>query len=334
MSIRFLMRKIRVVTSFFSMMVVGSLCADDGLPNLPVRPEEQMNTVHLSAEALYWYTSETVDWAFTLKSNQQSVKTAYKTFTFDWAPGFRVGLGYNMKHDQWDTRAGYTWFRSEAKDSTKGPVTSAFFGARLSGLEPFTSGKATLNLHYNMFDGDLGRAFFVSRSLSFRLAVGVKGGWITQKIRSSWFNPSFLGLIPVSAKENLKQTFAGGGPKGSVMSQWRFGKIQNHAFSLVGQFEVGYLWGHWSIEDRYVDNYELVVRVITDDRNFGSLVLHSFLGLGWDVPFNQNRAHFALKFGYEIEDWLNQCQIFTDTSGSQDNDLIFQGLNLKLSFDF
>jgi len=332
MSIRFLTGKksgyclkgFLQIASFFSMMLASFLHADEGLSN----------AVHISAEALYWYTSETVDWAFTLKSDQNTVKTSYKTFSFDWAPGFRVGLGYNGECDEWDVRANYTWFRSRAKDSTDGPVTSAFFGARLSELEPFSSGKASLNLDYNMLDGDLGRVFFVSECLSFRFAIGVKGGWITQRIHSSWVNPSFLGFIPVFAKENLKQTFGCVGPKGGVIGQWYFGTIQNHSFSLIGQLESGYLWGHWSIKDKYVNNFETVIRVITDERNFGSLFLRSFLGVGWDVTFNQDCAHFALKFGYEIEDWFNQCQIFTDTSGSQNNDLILQGLNLSLSFDF
>ena len=317
-----------------SMIVIGRIHADDGLPNPSIRPEAQMRSINVFAEALYWYTSETVDWAFTLKSNQNSVKTTYKTFVFDWAPGFRIGLGYNFEYDQWDTRAGYTWFQSKAEDHTTGPVTPAFLAARLSFLEPFSKGRARLDLHYNIFDWDLGRFFSVSKSLSFRPSIGLKGGWIRQKIRSSWTTPNLLGFFFLTASENLKQTFQCGGPKGGLIGKWSFGDIRKHAFSLIGQFEVGYLWGHWSIRDKYVDNLATVIRVKTSDRNFGSFVLHSFIGFGWDCNFNQDRTHFGLKFGYEIEDWFNQLQIFTDASGSQNNNLILQGLNLGISFDF
>ncbi|MCB1107938.1 MAG: hypothetical protein KDK76_07580 [Chlamydiia bacterium] len=292
-----------------------------------------MNTFHLSLDALYWYTSEVVDWAFTLKSAGATVKTSYKTFDFDWAPGFRLGGGYNMAHDQWDTRARYTWFQAKAKATTGGPVTPAFLGARLGGLEPFASGKGALHLFYHMFDWDLGRAFDVSQTLSLRPAVGFKGGWITQDLNTSWEKPDHLGVY-VSAKENLKQNFSCGGPKGGIAGQWSLFKRDHMTFALIGTLEVGYLWGHWSIKDKYVDTLNVTARILTDDRNFGSLVLYNFLGLGWDLNFNQCRNHFALKFGYEIENWLNQCQFFTDTSGSQNNSLSFQGINLRVALDF
>ena len=81
-------------------------------------------------------------------------------------------------------------------------------------------------------------------------------------------------------------------------------------------------------------NLSTVIYVKTLNRNFGSFMLHSFIGFGWDYNFNHDRYHFGMKLGYEIEDWLNQCQIFTDASVSQNNELILQGLNFGLHFDF
>jgi hypothetical protein len=322
------------VIAVLFMIIMRDIHADNGLPNIPVRPEAQSKTIDIFADALYWYTSETIDWGFTLNHNQNSVHSSYKTFTFDWAPGFRIGLGYNMEHDQWDTQASYTWFQSKATDHTNGPVTAAFLGARLSLLEPYSSGRASLNLHYNMFDWDLGRSFLVSKFLCLRPSIGLKGGWITQALHSHWTTPHFLDLFLYTASENLKQRFQGGGPKGGITGKWCFGNIRKHTFSLIGQFEAAYLWGHWSITDKFIDKFLTVIRVKTSDRNFGSFVFHGFLGLGWDCNFDHDRSHFGLKFGYEIEDWLNQFQIFSDTSGAQNNDLILQGLNLDLRFDF
>ena len=322
------LRTILKTTALLTISCRENSYAGDGLPNNSIRPDAHPKTIDISADFLYWYTGETVDWAFTLSQNQNSVQTFYKTLVFDWAPGFRIGLGYNMEHDKWDTQASYTWFQSKASSHTTGAVTAAFFAARLSLLEPFSTGKARLNLHYNMFDWDLGRSFLLSKHLNLRPSIGLKGGWINQDLHSYWTKPL------ISASETINQSFQGGGPKGGVTTKWCFGNILKHSFSLIGQFETAYLWGHWSIKDKYIDNLLTEIYIKTLDRNFGSFVIRSFLGFGWDCNYDHNRSHFGLKIGYEIEDWLNQFQVFTDFSGGQNSDLILQGLNLSVRFDF
>ncbi|MFA6118466.1 MAG: Lpg1974 family pore-forming outer membrane protein [Parachlamydiales bacterium] len=316
------------------MTMMRSIYADYVLPNNSTRLDDRKKTIDFFAEALYWHTSETLDWAFTLTSNHNSIQTSYKTFSFDWSPGFCIGLGCNKGRDLWDIQASYTYFQSKATDQVSGSVTPAFLAARLSLLEPFSTGRASLNLHYNMFDWDLGRNLKAGKNLLIRPGIGLRGGWIIQSIDSYWTIPNFLDFFLFSASENLKQSFKGVGPKGGIIGKWCFGNIQRNTFSLIGRFEAGFLWGHWSIRDKYVDNLSTVIYVKTSDRNFGALVLHGFLGLGWDCSFDCDRFDFGLKLGYEIEDWLNHCQIFSDASGSQNNDLILQGLNLGLHFDF
>lgn len=317
-----------------SLLIAAALYADDGLPNPSARAKTQPKTIDMSIEALYWYTAENIDWAFTLYQNNTTVQTDYKAFVFQWAPGFRIGLGYNMEHDLWDTQASYTWFQSKASGATGGPVTPGFFSVRLSALEPFSNGHANVNLHYNMFDWDLGRAFFVSRHLLLRPSLGMKAGWITQTIHSDWERANFIGPYSIFAAENLKQSFKGGGPKGGITSKWFLTGTQNRGFSLISTVETGYLWGHWSIQDHYEDTLATTISTITTPRSFGCFMLHCFMGFGWDVNFDRDRAHFSSKLGYEIEDWFNQCQFFTDIDGAQNNDLILQGLRANLGFDF
>lgn len=320
----FFRAKYLVVFSVLFLIIIGNIYAEEDL----VKTESPK--VELFAEALYWYTNETMDWAFTLNSNQNSIQTAYKTFVFDWAPGFRVGLGYNMNHDCWDIQAYYTWFKSKAEEAAEGPITPAFLAARLSLLEPFSKGKACLSIDYDTLDLELGRNFSCE-CLAIRPFIGAKGGFISQKIDSSWQTPDFLGFLFISSTENLEQIFKGIGPKGGLQGKWY---LRNSPFSLMGQLDAGYLWGHWSIKDKYTDDLNTKIQVITSDRNFGAFVLHASLGFGWDWYFKRDRYRLGLKFGYEIEDWFNHCQFFTDASGSQTNDLILQGFNLKLNFGF
>lgn len=335
---------LRIIVVLIALMG-GKLCAyfgdekccrmDCGLPNLSDRPTIQDKNIDIFANALYWYTSETIDWAFTLASHDNFEQTSYKTITFNWDSGFRVGVGYNMHHDDWDTQIAYTWFQAQARDHASGAVTSAFLAARLSLLEPFQTGKISFNLHYNMFDWDLGRSFFVSESLSLRPFIGAKAGWINQKIHAVWTIPNFLGFGGLySATENVKNNFRGGGPKGGVNGKWILGCREKHVFSIIGNFAAAYMWGHWVLRDEFIDVFFTQTSIPMKNRNFGALMLQALMGLGWDFNFDNNRSHCSLKVGYEIQDWLNHFQVFTDASGTQNSDLILQGLTCDLRFDF
>ncbi|MBI2743774.1 MAG: hypothetical protein HYX48_07660 [Chlamydiales bacterium] len=308
---------------------------DSGLPNLSDRPIKQDRNIDVFVDALYWHTSETIDWSFTIAPNHNFERTTYKTISFGWDPGFRVGLGYNMHHDQWDTQIAYTWFQTQARDHVKGAVTSAFLAARLSLLEPFKTGKVRFDVHYNMFDWDLGRSFLVSRFLSLRPFIGVKGGWISQKIHMKWTTPNFLGLGTLYfADENVKNNFRGGGPKGGVNGKWILGSVNRHAFSIISNFSAAYMWGRWTLRDEFVDVLLTQTSIPMKARNFGALMFQALMGFGWEFNFDKNRSHFALKLGYEIEDWMSQFQVFSDASGTQNSDLVLQGLTADLRLDF
>jgi hypothetical protein len=309
-------------------LYASSTNQDTGLPNLSPRQRAQDKTIDIFVNALYWKTSETVDWAFTLKTKPNFVGSAYKTLAFDWDPGFRVGVGYNMHHDQWDTQFTYTWFQAQANDHASGSVTSGFLAARLSLLEPFQKGKIDFNLHYNMFDWDLGRSFLVSKSLSFRPFIGAKAGWINQRLRAKWTSPDYF------AFEKVKNNFRGGGPKGGVDSQWILGNIERHVFSLKGTLAAAYLWGSWTLRDQFIDVFSTKTSIPMGRRNFGSLMLQTLMGFGWDFDFDKERSHFALNVSYEIQDWLNHFQVFSNASGTQNADLILQGLTVDVRFDF
>ncbi|MEM1282325.1 MAG: Lpg1974 family pore-forming outer membrane protein [Chlamydiota bacterium] len=300
-------------------LLIEALCASECCP-LPGK-------VTPFVEGLYWYTSETSDWAFTLAQKGSDLKTEYRSFHFDWSPGLRVGLKYSIKDSKFDTQMWYTHFESKASERVAGSVTPGFLAARLSLLEPFSFGKATLNVCYNIIDWDLGFNLCMNRHFQFRPAIGLKGGWIDQKIRSDWERLLFENLI--TASENLTQNFNGIGPKGGLGVTWSIG---NCGFSLIGLFDVSYLWGNWQIQDRYIDNLDTVISVKTSPRKYGALMLHSFLGAEWEVSFWC--IDVTLRLGYEFENWFNQLQIFTDVSGSQNNNLVLQGVTFRLACPF
>ena len=306
--------------------------ADTGLSNPSDRAQKSLSNVDLFGTALYWVASETADWGATITLLSQVENIAYQTISFDWSPGLRIGIGYNFQTDSWDTQFSYTNFKVNSRAQASDNIHTAFFGQTISAVGFFQKGTVDWTINYNMFDWDLGRSFFVSKDLSLRPSIGLKGGWIDQKIKTEWSRPELL--FTLIAQENLKNNFKGLGPKFGVKSKWNFKNIGIHSLSLVSEASSAFLWGHWKIQDIYKDNFFVTVNTKVKDRAFTALYLQAFLGCGWDFNFDADQSHFALKFGYEIEDWLNQFQVFDDASGANSNDLVLQGPTLNMRFDF
>ena len=314
---------------------------DTGLPNPSARPQIATKYVDIFADFLYWKASEVADWATVISIHQDTLRTHYKTLSLDWKPGFRIGLGYEMAHDQWDTQIYYTYYRSHTTKhahSNIGRVTPAFLGTKISLLSllgDYESGKLRYELAYDILDWDLGRSFFVSKGLAFRPVIGLKGGWIDQSFHTHWKNIVASGIvIPITSKEKLLNNFGGGGPKAGIGGKWIFAAYTNLSFQVVGDFAAAFMWGHWDLTDKFRDSLGTEVVIKNGRRNFGAWMLQGFLGLGMDLNFNQERSHFSLNAGYEIQDWFNQFQLIDLTTGTEDKDLLLQGLTLDIRFDF
>ena len=65
-----------------------------------------------------------------------------------------------------------------------------------------------------------------------------------------------------------------------------------------------------------------------DDRDFGAVTFQALIGI--ELKYR----HWSATAGYEINDWLNQCQIFDDATGPHNNDLVLQGLTVNVGCSF
>src|SRR5579872_4320958 len=94
------------------------LDADCCLIYSPDRPQYSCSNLDFFATALFWHASESVDWALVnFIDNPNDQTHSFKSVSFGWDPGFKVGVGYNTDYDGWDTQLTYTWFRTRAFDS-------------------------------------------------------------------------------------------------------------------------------------------------------------------------------------------------------------------------
>lgn len=317
------------------------------IPNLSTRCDPCEREIDLFAQLIVWTAKEAgADcWSEVLLSSPTSSSNEIRGVHFPWEAGFRVGFGYGMTKDAWDTRVFYTWFHTQGKDSVDsipGSVHSAFLGnfyinnsvgAGLSG-PAYQQASIDWIIHFDMFDWEIGRSFWVSRSLSLRPFAVIRGGWIHQTIQSSWQNPAVASSEYFSiGHENLKNNFWGIGPGAGLQTQWNLFE-KGGLFYLFGDFTAALMWGHWSFSDVFQNNLPQKVSIHLEPINGGASTLRTFMGFGWTSNPSFRSYQISAKLGYEMQFWLDQLQFYSFTGGRLVNELTLQGGTFELSLDF
>ncbi len=275
------------------------------------------HAVDFYADALYWQASETVDWALTNNRSVPNHIISYKTIDFNFAPGFRVGAGFQNK--DWNSRFLYTRYNVRANASTQGNVVSAFMASKFISLF-YNTAQVDFSIDFNTFDADLYKTIHVGDSLILNPIIGLRGGWINQTVKAS-YQTSF------NVVETTTNNFSGFGPKVGIDSRWDFYKKNDYQYSLLADFSGSFMWGKWSINDVLTQSNSLQLSYVNvGKRDFGALAVQVFIGINLDYK------NYALKFGYEVADWFNQYQAFDNATGGHSNDLILQGLTVGFNY--
>lgn len=284
------------------------------------------------ADFLYWQASESAEWALINNFNSSNQILSYQTINFNIAPGFRVSLAQdiNQRHIGFI----YTHFNVGANDSiisNGGAIIPAFQAGKFA--QKFSSSaQVNFSINYNIFDANYFSEIHLKQNLSINPLIGLKGGWINQTV-----NTYFQGGLDTNTlapnqnyfTETVKNNFSGIGPKIGVESQWVFSEKDFFKSIFFANFSSAFLWGNWFLNDvaklnsSYQSNQMLV-----GSRDFGAFMFDGALG----IKFNYKNS--SIKVAYEFANWLNQNQIFDNTTGGRNNDLILQGLTLGVSHYF
>lgn len=326
------------------------LSQNNDLGNTSFSSEEKRKKYELFGDLLFWHAVEKVEWSYTkVFPDENSLIDDFKTISFGWDLGFKVGVGYHLEHDQWEMQFYYTRFNTSTNGKCEVPNTNSRNGLFATSQPPapaviadYRQGSVNWNIAYNMFDWELRRDFWVSRALLLRPILGLKGGWIDQNFQTQYFQPNFFD-IEIEGREQFENNFWGVGSKFGMNGKWSLGNVGRHSFSLVSDFSGAFLWGHWSFEDKFTNLLQIEeslflredeeIDLHIGDRNFGALVLQGLLGIAYDAQLN-HRAHLAIQVGYEFQDWFNQYQIIDNISGPQNRALTLQGLTANVLLNF
>lgn len=293
------------------------------------------------ADMLLLKADEIATWAlkvdfmpFTTSGGESAVRFSQtpKSVSFDWDFGIRAGLSYRFEGDRWDTRLYYTWFQTSGKDSSQANaesnITTALLGEWLTFGFASNAGHIQWHIVLNAIDWELGRDCPLSKGLSFRPYLGLKGAWINQTVHSQWTSKEN------KATENLKNDFWGLGPKGGVNTNWYLGSVNDHSFNLFGDTSIALLGGNWTFKDLQKTSMNSSIKSINPSTWAATFMFYGLMGFSWDVMFNKNRSNFGVRVGYEFQYWHDQLKIFTFLEGTLHAALVLQGGMLDVHVNY
>lgn len=300
------------------------------------------NDLWIDAEALFWKSNMgSLDYAITSDSSSTIKHGHVKEPHFNWDWGFRLGIGYKLPHDKWDLFVNYTYVHGrgnghadEKGDDVVFPLLATAFGATTPVFAQTAHARWHSNL--NMADLELGRTCTVSKWLTIRPFMGVRGLVIDQRYHVEYRGGTLAQNDEDSS--HLNSDFWGVGLRIGANTLWGLGC----GLSIYGNGSASLLSGHFDVHEREklkkADIHKLRIK-----RDVSNVVATADLALGlqWDYLFSQDRYHFGVKLGWEFDIFFNQNQLFrflsTTNPGAisfQNDDLSYQGLTLGFRFDF
>lgn len=312
--------------------------------------------VDVSLDVLYWRTN-VEGTRYTMSDDGTNVipwSGQQKNISPSWDWGFRLGVGYNFDHDDWDGQIQYTYFKNTFSSTTASGANDQVTTERavpwiVSGVTSSPTnyaGTATskFNLFFNNLDLNLGRHYFVSSDLSLRPFIGVQTSWMWMKQETTYTGNSLSGNITpddTSLANNAigvfeKSDFWGIGPEFGMGSRW----ILGNGFSVFGLLQGALLYGNFDVlyQCWYTpDTTRNWVSINADKHQFAPNA-RGTLGIRYDKYISNDTQHIMISLGYDAQYWwsMNQMLDFNTQRESDymDGDLGMQGVTLEIRFDF
>ncbi|MCB1072363.1 MAG: hypothetical protein H7A41_01360 [Chlamydiales bacterium] len=303
-------------------------------PNAGPRINSDWN-VFLTADFIYWTIRQDGMFYAVTGAGANASGGSVHDLSWDWNPGFKVGLGFNLPHDGWDVFAEYTWIQTSPSGSKSQDATNAnmipYWNVTGFSLANGTlvKSKADWDAHYNNVTLDLGRNAYLSQYMKLRLFAGLQAAWINQDYTAQYdLDTGAYGKL------KLGQDFWGVGLRAGLNNSFQFTKN----FSFFADLYLALLWGKFDLDRR--DTVTGVDRVTTETLKTHvkpwteEPVADIAAGFRYDGWFAEDRFHFLLQAGWEHQLWILHNEVIKATEPDHAGDLLLQGLTVKARLDF
>jgi hypothetical protein len=272
--------------------------------------------------------------------NQLS-EAEYKRPSSKWDWGFKMGLGYCSPCDGWDVEFLWTWYRGRNHgrancvrnvNATVLPLWSDFAAANANAPGIVVTGVDTIGgvlfadnaemhwkLKLNLFDLELGRAFWVSRYLAIRPFVGLRFASIKQHADINYNGGSWNAIgIPTEQlalidEVDLQNNYRGAGLRAGLDTEWNFGC----GFALYGNLAASIIYGKFRVDHveqirpaSITPRTPIEILDTTEHFRVARPILDLALGVQWSTMFCSCKYGFTAMFGYESHLFFDQNQLW------------------------
>lgn len=317
----------------------------NGMINPPARPVVRDGTdLWIQAELLYLNaTEDCLSYTIKNKNATTTVDGSVKNVQYDWSPGFRVGIGYNLPHDGWDMLVNWTWFRSHEKKKNHSHTGTGLFQTQTNVASTVdtidtlaTEAEGRASLHLNILDGELGREFFVSKWLTLRPFMGIRGIWVN---RGFGFEYDLANNQGTEIDGHTHNRFRGAGLIGGLNTQWGLGS----GWSFYGNITLALIYGVQRLhqhQDREVGETEGRIEHLHNHWTIVRPMLDLGAGLRWDHLFDNDAYRIRLQLGWEQHNLFGFEKDMNFVSGVpgkfayNSGDLSLSGVAFQARFDF
>jgi hypothetical protein len=268
-----------------------------------------------------------------------------RNFSFDYEPGFKVGLGINLMHDDWVLYSEYTRLHGKSDRTVINPTP---FGDPSSNLSPlfhravtdYETVTGTYDARCDFIDLQLSRPFYSGTQLTIDPHFGLRGGWITQHVNS--YN-HFYDIDPNIGLEEIFYTYSKSwfvGPRIGFNGSWLLGK----GFRICGNLSGGLYYQHIKAYAKSFD--EVVTRpgeISTWNRHILTQLapsVESGIGFAWGMYLGNHGYHLDFSALYDFTYFWNQGAIrtlFDESFNSVKTNpagFFLHGLTINTRFDF
>ncbi len=256
--------------------------------------------------------------------------------------GFKVGLGYNLNHDNWGLFAEYTYLHKKMSSSYNPLNKQGIFyaiwmnfgnGIQLNTIT--TDIKGSWRVDLDKLDLEVARSYYLGTKLIVKPFMGISLHFLDQEYN---FDLTTTGLIKNSTKTDSWAL----GPRFGFNADWIFCKN----FRLFGStvFDLMFSENKTSASGQELGTiYTLNTVKINNLRDVEELSI----GLGWGSYFSCDNYHFDIAASYEVQRYghtnymAREAQIISvdgataiGTNQVKPGDLFLHGLTVAVGFNF
>lgn len=310
----------------------------------------------VEASILYWHAivsgTEFTSGSFVVKPSpfQGSLKDCFQTIELNGNWGFKLGLGYNLPCDGWDIFLNYVSFNSKGNKAVcRGTDTKYIVNYKSFPLIQGTSvvskrAKSTFCLDLDALEFNLGRSFYISKSMALCPKIGLKAFWIEFKqntrygLAQTWENiwqetdhPSFNYTI----KDRCK--FSGVGPHFVFGTEWHF----FNDFCLYGNISGSLLYGLFTThhKDKETTIEGELRNCLCQSRHAFVPMVNTQIGIAYGIYCNCDLMHLILRLAFDAQYIcrINQIIALNDVTliyRRISEDMSIHGITFDIRLDF